>query len=689
MNINKNFFEKGAGFQERDIVFLLSRAVVLGSSIMWVSFHPQEAFLEKRLIYYTLAIFVFYSFAFYSLIFEFPEKFKKLSVAALPLDLIVLTILMLHTGGVLSPFFLGYYLMAALYGFYFGLYAAIIIAAGITVLSFAANLSYNLRYFWTVVIYPYGFLWVSAIFSGLFGNMLETEKQQIKNLHATSESQLEKLSTIHEISKSVSTWIELNPLLQEIVNSAARVLKVKACILLFKNPKSGDLEVEAKYVDDVAEFNKYNPTPDMDIEKTAIETGEQILVGDTLFDPRLALWHEKGTEIKNIICVPLRTTKKIYGALEVMDKKDEPFSQSDVDLLNTIATSAATSIANAQLFEEAKNNIDQLQSLISIITAVSYGSSVKDIFRVAIEKISGFFPADGGVIYLVNPKTGALELANEFGYGKDSPVGEHPKILKQMDCLCVADNRPLLIGDTSVNQPCPSFFDSKTKSMLCVPLRAGTSTLGFMHLAAAHPFAFGQQDLDLALAIGEQLAVAVQRTQLYDQINELAVTDPLTGLWNMRDFYRRVDEEFKRSERYHRPLSLLMLDVDYFKDYNDRLGHQKGDVALKKIADSLVRNTREADAVFRYGGEEICILLPETDKQQARVFAERLRQIIDESHFEGEEGQPNQSLTVSVGVASFPYDAVNKDALINDADTALYQAKAEGRNKVCAYEASK
>jgi diguanylate cyclase (GGDEF)-like protein len=128
-----------------------------------------------------------------------------------------------------------------------------------------------------------------------------------------------------------------------------------------------------------------------------------------------------------------------------------------------------------------------------------------------------------------------------------------------------------------------------------------------------------------------------------------------------------------------------MIDIDYFKKYNDYHGHQMGDMILKKIGGIFIESKRSTDRIYRYGGEEFSVICSETNKENARIFAERLREVIDQGEFEGEEKiRPGGNLTISVGVSNFPFDATKIDHLIKYADDALYRAKAEGRNKVVA-----
>lgn len=167
-----------------------------------------------------------------------------------------------------------------------------------------------------------------------------------------------------------------------------------------------------------------------------------------------------------------------------------------------------------------------------------------------------------------------------------------------------------------------------------------------------------------------------------EQLIEESTTDPLTGLHNLRHFQAFLNKEIARAARYRHPLSLLLLDIDHFKHYNDTNGHQMGNIVLKQAADLLKSCLRSEELVARYGGEEFVVCLPETDEREARIAAERIRCAVEKASFPGEEKQPGGRLTISIGGASFPADGTIAQQLIERADQALYASKDAGRNRI-------
>lgn len=193
---------------------------------------------------------------------------------------------------------------------------------------------------------------------------------------------------------------------------------------------------------------------------------------------------------------------------------------------------------------------------------------------------------------------------------------------------------------------------------------------------------YTQRELEQISILGNIISVAVSNASLYSEVEELSYTDGMTDLHNFRYFELRLKEEVQRHKRTNSGLSLLILDVDHFKNFNDTMGHPAGDEVLRKLAHILKETVRENDIVARYGGEEFAVILPGQDSKGAKILADRLRKKIESTYFEHEEIQPLGKVTVSIGGASMPKDADNYRDLILKADTALYSAKRNGRNQV-------
>ena len=295
---------------------------------------------------------------------------------------------------------------------------------------------------------------------------------------------------------------------------------------------------------------------------------------------------------------------------------------------------------------------------------------------------------------LVQSERASLLLRNEHAEGlvAKATVGARinlfaePNIGERVSKLVLEDGSPVVVEDIKRIgiRSAPASWRYKTNSFLSYPITIGPRMIGVMNFTdKVTGDAFDDRDLELLEAIGPQIAVAIDRTVLKDKAGEfeqLSVTDALTGLLNRRYLEKRLAEEIQRSKRHRFPMSLMMLDVDGFKSYNDAFGHPAGDAALRIVAGILQDILRGADVAARYGGEEFAILLPQTTSAEAATIAERLRQRIEHTEF------PKRQVTVSIGISSVSNDLETPADVIGGADHALYEAKNQGRNNVQVYD---
>jgi diguanylate cyclase (GGDEF)-like protein len=225
---------------------------------------------------------------------------------------------------------------------------------------------------------------------------------------------------------------------------------------------------------------------------------------------------------------------------------------------------------------------------------------------------------------------------------------------------------------------------------VCVPVESRGERLGAVSLIRG-PLdpAFLPKDLQIARMIGRQIACGLRSSALYRRSIEMANTDGLTGLYNHRYFQNRIEVELERSARYKRFLSLVMLDIDGLKQYNDMFGHPQGDIALRQLAATIERAVRRIDIVARYGGDEFAIIFPETAGAQALKIATRIvRAANSQPRIRASAGRATKGLSISVGVSSFPVPATSKDELIQQADDALYMVKSGQMEHAWLWEAS-
>lgn len=293
--------------------------------------------------------------------------------------------------------------------------------------------------------------------------------------------------------------------------------------------------------------------------------------------------------------------------------------------------------------------------------------------------------------FLILSRDGALELHAQEGFRP----GIYPKLydIDGQDFIEKVMNGSELISIQRIGREpwiASQFVAERYPNWaIGVPLMNRDERLGMLLAGTFRREPYSEDEKRTFQVTGDQIAMAVANAGMYEVVSRMAATDGLTGLANHRAFYEAVDKELGRSQRYDRPLSLLMVDIDKFKDFNDTFGHPQGDKVLTEVAKIIRDSLRGTDTSARYGGEEFAVLLPETpcetndeDVGSALHVAERMRLAVEAYAFEGRPGQRNAKITISVGVAEHPRHAPGLSELVYAADVALYEAKRNGRNRV-------
>jgi len=343
--------------------------------------------------------------------------------------------------------------------------------------------------------------------------------------------------------------------------------------------------------------------------------------------------------------------------------------------------------------KERKNNLalkekyrryNSLKSMLEEINQSLDLDVVADTF--ASEAFSLIANAQGVcVLYLVDNQTQRLVL---FKTKREDPA----LVIKAkegniFDLWALRHTSPLLVEDIKNDF---RFDPEKLRlqdarpiaSLIAAPFISENKFLGVIRLDNAARHFYSQDDLRFLVSIADLGAVALENSELFKRTQDLAIHDALTSLYTKGYFAERLKGECRRSGRQKMPLSLLMLDIDLFKNYNDKFGHTAGDIVLKKVSQIITASLDKLDPIIsRFGGEEFCVLIAGMDKEKALATAQALRQRIEEEKIILRREESH--VTVSIGVANFPVDAVEEDELIQRADKAMYKAKQKGRNRVC------
>jgi diguanylate cyclase (GGDEF)-like protein len=330
-----------------------------------------------------------------------------------------------------------------------------------------------------------------------------------------------------------------------------------------------------------------------------------------------------------------------------------------------------------------KRELVRLRAITRIHQNIGANLELDEIARIIVRELVDILECNACAIILL--EKGQVKILAERGFSKaygKLKLSKHTIIIKQ-----VINKQSVFTGDVS-NSPFTSYIPPGTpiNSLMLIPIVLNHEIRGFVHLDSHKKDAFTEEDFQLSQLLTDEIAVAIQRSFIYADILDLSIRDGLTGCFNRKKFDLDLQAELARAKQEMSEISLLMIDVDWFKKYNDYHGHPKGDELLKKVVNLLKSNTRPYDRTYRYGGEEFAILLSDTVKENAVTVANRLQKTIEQEKFEGEaKSQPDKKITVSIGVASFPKDANTVIDLIKAADSMLYEAKESGRNSVHVY----
>jgi len=297
------------------------------------------------------------------------------------------------------------------------------------------------------------------------------------------------------------------------------------------------------------------------------------------------------------------------------------------------------------------------------------------------------FPTESGVLYLFHASRNYVERVASWDHAGDS--GRREQMFPPADCWALRRGRVHAVAtEGGATMVCAHVARTSpaVRPCICAPMMAQGETLGLLYLqygavgAAAGP-ALSDAKQQLAAAVAEQIALALSNLNLRETLRQQSVRDPLTGLYNRRFLEEAMDREIARLERKSLPLSVIMIDVDHFKSFNDTFGHEAGDAVLRDLGGVLQRHVRGSDIACRYGGEEFTIILPEATLDIGRQRADILRAAARELRLV-HDGKSLGALTLSLGVACMPEHGRRREHLLQAADVALYEAKARGRNCV-------
>ncbi len=323
----------------------------------------------------------------------------------------------------------------------------------------------------------------------------------------------------------------------------------------------------------------------------------------------------------------------------------------------------------------------QLSTLYEVGKAISSELDFRKLQNMILEIVVKVVKAEKGSLMMLDDAEKTLTIGVAIGLSEEIARDTRLEVGESVAGWVVKNRKPLFVDNVETD---PTFQSIKKKNvrtgtLMSVPLSVKDKILGTLNISKSLPESFTDKDFELFVNLANQAAIAIDNARLY----RYAVTDEMTKLYNHRYFQQRLDEEIQRADRYENHVSLIILDVDHFKKFNDTYGHPEGDRVLKTVARLIEKSVREIDIPARYGGEEFVVICPEKNGEGSLIPAERIRSAIESYDFRinGE----HVPITVSLGVCCYPDAASSKAELIQKADAALYFSKANGRNRASLY----
>lgn len=327
----------------------------------------------------------------------------------------------------------------------------------------------------------------------------------------------------------------------------------------------------------------------------------------------------------------------------------------------------------------ASRETQVLKTLLEVSKLISSNDPIPKVIKKICGKLRKLLGTDDCSIMILNEQSRELAFSESSGLTRWEMKNIRFTLGEGVAGWVAKHKKPVLIEDVRKDPRFKVVAKQKRSmvSMISAPLMVKRRVIGVVSLTTRDEgHTFTEDELELVVLMSAHISLAIENNRLY----EISVLDGLTNIYNRRYLEQRLAEEVAYSKRYGKPLSLIMLDIDFFKRLNDTYGHQAGDYVLKQVSQSLSEALREYDVVARFGGEEFAIILPTTPKQKGGSIAERLRLGVCQSEYCFKD--QNIECSISLGVSAFPDDAQDTDGLVAAADKALYKAKESGRNQV-------
>jgi diguanylate cyclase (GGDEF)-like protein len=496
------------------------------------------------------------------------------------------------------------------------------------------------------------------------------------SLNRAAERRAEELKLLHRVGESLRATFDLNIQVEILRRELAGMLGGTNFGLALQDTPEGTLEVVVPF-ENAGPADAAAGAPASSLAQYVQRTRSPLLVpsdvsgtarrlGLAAMNPRIHAW-----------CgVPVHFPDGSVGVLSLADfQREHALTKKQFDLVQVLAQEAAGAIENARLFKREQRRASHLALLNELGRKASSVLNPQELLPSICRQIRNAFGYDLTRIEIMDPGQEELVVEAEAGYGQGL-MGRRIRMGEGLAGVAAESGEPVL-ANSVVKEPRYVALHPGVRSALSLPLKYREELLGVLSLESRREYAFSQQDVLTLRTLADQLAIALHNARAYQVALEQAITDGLTGLKTHRYFMEALDREWRRSTRAGQMFSVIMMDLDGFKQVNDHHGHLEGDKVLNAVANMLSDRVRQSNVVARYGGDEFAILMPEARTEQAEVLAERLRAQLESDGYMMAHG-----VTASFGIGTFPVHGPTQEEILRVADSGMYLAKHQEGNRV-------
>ncbi len=492
------------------------------------------------------------------------------------------------------------------------------------------------------------------------------------------------LNLLHDIVREALKAQDMKDMAQNAVDRLAELIRADGCFLALWDEASGRTSSLAAYGPYRESYLDIQPPPGKKtLTESALTLGHVLIIEDSHNSPYVDIEVARNFSSHSEMVFPLIASEKKLGSLIFSFDSYHKFQPREIAICDQASSLIALALEKFKAVEQAQRRAITSETLRKASAVVAETLETDQAIPRILEQLKQVVPYDSASVQLLDGNE--LEIMGGSGFSDhDAVVGmRFPIPGDNPNSVVIETGKPYLLGDVrDVYVEFQKAPNDHIRSWLGVPLKVQGRVIGLLAIDSGEPNDFTQEDTNLAAAFAEQVAVALENTRVFKESQNQAITDALTGLYNRRGLFELGKIEFDRAIQFERPFSAIMIDIDHFKSINDTHSHAVGDKVLQALASRCKKCVREIDVVGRYGGEEIVILLPETDLNLAYIVAERVLDAITSKPMYIASEDISLEVTASLGVASRGDDVTTLEMLLNRADQAMYAAKNNGRNRV-------